>query len=96
MWRSSAQPARWDRNFCLSWPERKFPISNLSLLASAAAPAKKSNFAGTIHTVKELTKDSFKDVKIAFFCAGGSVSKEFAPAAVAAGAVVIDNTQPSA
>src|SRR5206468_6993123 len=49
-------------------------------------------FKGRTHTVEELTKDSFKGVQIAFFSAGGSVSKEFAPYAVQAGAVVVDNT----
>lgn len=72
--------------------QRKFPIGNLSLLASARSAGKKIDFNGTTHTVRELTKDSFKDVKIAFFSAGGSISKEFAPAAVSAGAVVVDNT----
>jgi aspartate-semialdehyde dehydrogenase len=72
--------------------ERKFPIKNLKLLASARSAGKTVEFAGKTYTVEELTKDSFKDVKIAFFSAGGSISKEFAPAAVAAGAVVIDNT----
>src|SRR5206468_9687510 len=43
-------------------------------------------------TVEELTHDSFKGVQIAFFSAGGSISKEFAPSAVKAGAVVVDNT----
>ncbi len=42
--------------------------------------------------IEELTKASFADVKIALFSAGGSISKEFAPAAVAAGAVVVDNS----
>src|ERR1700726_1788156 len=72
--------------------ERKFPIKNLLLLASARSAGKKIEFAGKTHTVQELAKDSFKDVQIAFFSAGGSISKEFAPAAVAAGAVVVDNT----
>jgi len=72
--------------------ERKFPIKNLKLLASARSAGKSVEFAGRNYTVEELTKDSFKDVKIAFFSAGGSISKEFAPAAVAAGAVVVDNT----
>ena len=72
--------------------ERKFPIKNLLLLASAHSAGKPMEFAGKTYTVQELTKDSFKDVKIAFFSAGGSVSREFAPAAVAAGAVVVDNT----
>jgi aspartate-semialdehyde dehydrogenase len=72
--------------------ERKFPIKHLKLLASARSAGKKIDFQGRTYTVEELTKDSFKDVKFAFFSAGGSISKEFAPAAVAAGAVVIDNT----
>src|SRR5207244_4582064 len=49
-------------------------------------------FAGETHTVEELMKESFKGVQIAFFSAGGSISREFAPAAVAAGAVVVDNS----
>src|SRR5947199_7376835 len=72
--------------------ERNFPIRNLRLLASARSAGKSVQFKGHSYTVEELTKDSFKDVKIAFFSAGGSISKEFAPAAVAAGAVVVDNT----
>src|SRR4051794_22474980 len=72
--------------------ERNFPIKNLKLLASARSAGKSIDFKGQTYTVEELTKDSFKDVQIAFFSAGGSISKEFAPAAVAAGAVVIDNT----
>jgi aspartate-semialdehyde dehydrogenase len=72
--------------------EREFPIRNLTLLASARSAGKKIEFAGKPHTVQELTKDSFKDIKIAFFSAGGSISREFAAPAVAAGAVVVDNT----
>ncbi|MGD0388140.1 MAG: aspartate-semialdehyde dehydrogenase [Tepidisphaeraceae bacterium] len=72
--------------------ERKFPIKNLLLLASARSAGKQLEFAGKTYTIQELTKESFKDVNIAFFSAGGSVSREFAPAAVAAGAVVVDNT----
>src|SRR5439155_7857129 len=72
--------------------ERKFPIENLKLLASARSAGKKIDFAGKPYTVEELTKESFTDVQIAFFSAGGSISKEFAPAAVAAGAIVVDNT----
>jgi aspartate-semialdehyde dehydrogenase len=72
--------------------ERKFPIKNLVLLASARSAGKKIEFAGKTHTVHELTKDAFKDVNIAFFSAGGSISREYAPAAVAAGAVVIDKS----
>ncbi len=72
--------------------ERNFPIKTLKLLASARSAGKTETFKGQPYTVEELTKDSFKDVQIAFFSAGGSISKEFAPAAVAAKAVVIDNT----
>ncbi len=72
--------------------ERKFPIKNLKLLASSRSAGKTVDFAGETYTVEEMTKDSFKGIDIAFFSAGGSVSKEFAPAAVGAKAVVIDNT----
>ncbi|HEV8377457.1 MAG TPA: aspartate-semialdehyde dehydrogenase [Tepidisphaeraceae bacterium] len=72
--------------------ERNFPIKNLKLLASSRSAGKTVEFAGEKHTVEEMTKDSFKGIDIAFFSAGGSVSKEFAPAAVSAKAVVIDNT----
>jgi aspartate-semialdehyde dehydrogenase len=72
--------------------ERNFPIKNLKLLASARSAGKTVQFKGQTYTVEELTHDSFKDVQIAFFSAGGSISKEFAPSAVKAGAVCIDNT----
>jgi aspartate-semialdehyde dehydrogenase len=72
--------------------ERKFPIKNLKLLASARSVGKTMRFGNDDLTVEELTKDSFKGIEIAFFSAGGAISKEFAPAAVAAKAIVIDNT----
>jgi aspartate-semialdehyde dehydrogenase len=72
--------------------ERKFPIKELIPLASARSVGKKIEFAGNTYAVRELTKDAFKGVNIAFFSAGGSISREFAPAAVAAGAVVIDKS----
>lgn len=72
--------------------ERKFPVKGLKLLASARSAGKKIEFGGKGHTVEELTKESFGGVQIAFFSAGGSISREFAPAAVQAGAIVIDNT----
>src|SRR4051812_29079163 len=72
--------------------ERSFPIKSIKFLASARSAGKPITFAGKTHTIEELTKDSFKGVQVAFFSAGGSVSKEFAPAAVSAGAVVVDNT----
>src|SRR5437764_5484159 len=72
--------------------ERKFPMKSLKLLASAKSAGKTAEFAGKTYTVEELTKESFKGIDIAFFSAGGSISKEFAPSAVKASAIVIDNT----
>ena len=72
--------------------ERNFPLRRLRLLASARSAGKSMTFRGEAFAVEELTPDSFKDVQIALFSAGGSISKEFAPAAVAAGAVVVDNS----
>src|SRR3954447_13767659 len=72
--------------------ERNFPIKTLKLLASSRSAGKEATFAGKTYKIEQLTHDSFKDVQIAFFSAGGSISKEFAPSAVKAGAVCIDNT----
>jgi len=72
--------------------QRDFPIKGLRLLASARSAGKTAAFKGQTYPIEELTSESFKGVQIAFFSAGGSISKEFAPAAVAAGAVVVDNT----
>ncbi len=71
--------------------ERNFPFADLKMLASKRSAGKKIQFMGKEYTVEEATVDSFQDVDIALF-AGGSASKEFAPAAVKAGAVVIDNS----
>ena len=71
--------------------ERKFPFAELRLLASSRSAGKKIAFMGREYTVQEATADSFEGIDIALF-AGGSASKEFAPYAVIAGAVVIDNS----
>jgi aspartate-semialdehyde dehydrogenase len=72
--------------------QRKFPLSELRLFASARSAGKTLDFRGQPVTVRELTEDSFGGVNIALFCAGGSQSKRFAPLAARAGAVVIDNS----
>jgi len=74
--------------------EIDFPLAKLVPLASARSAGKTVEYNGEEHTILELTQEVFAehDVEIALFSAGGSVSAEFAPAAVAAGAVVIDNT----
>ncbi len=72
--------------------KRNFPVGKLTLLASARSVGKKLKFKGTDIAVTELTKDCFKGIDIALFSAGGDISREFAPAAVAAGCVVVDNS----
>ena len=72
--------------------EREFPIASLKLLASSRSLGTPLEFGGEELTVDELTEDSFEGVDIALFSAGGSPSKQFAPAAAAAGCVVIDNS----
>ena len=71
---------------------RDFPMKSLRLLASSRSAGTKLKFRGENLEVEELTPKSFKGIDIAFFSAGGSRSKEFAPHAVDSGAVVIDNS----
>lgn len=72
--------------------ERKFPIEELTLLASARSAGKKISFMGKSHDVKEATENSFKGLDLVLASAGGSISKALAPHAVKAGALVVDNT----
>jgi aspartate-semialdehyde dehydrogenase len=72
--------------------ERDFPISELVPLASERTAGSEVTFGGKKIVVKNLADYDFEGVDIAFFSAGGSVSKVHAPRAAAAGAVVIDNT----
>ncbi len=72
--------------------ERDFPIKELRLLASSRSAGKSVIFKGKAYKVDELKKDSFENIDIALFSAGASRSREFAPAAVASGAIVIDNS----
>src|SRR5215472_3672241 len=71
---------------------RRFPLGELRLLASARSAGKRLGFRGEPLPVRELTEASFDGVDLALFSAGGSVSRKFAPIAVRAGAVVIDNS----
>jgi aspartate-semialdehyde dehydrogenase len=72
--------------------ERNFPINHLRFLASARSAGKTLPFKGQSIAVEELKDDSFKDCDIALFSAGASTSFKFAPQAVQAGCVVIDNS----
>lgn len=72
--------------------QRKFPVRNIRLLASGRSKGKALRFYGRDCNVEELGRDSFKDIEIALFSAGAGISKEFAPIAVKAGAIVVDNS----
>ena len=72
--------------------ERAFPVGELRLLASERSAGQLLEFQGRHIRVEVLQEDSFDDIDIALFSAGGSVSEKFAPLAVDAGAVVVDNT----
>ena len=71
---------------------RKFPIGKLKALASARSAGKTLDFRGEKIVVEELTDTSFDGVDIALFSAGGGISRKYAPIAVKAGAVVVDNS----
>ena len=71
---------------------RDFPLDELRLLASERSVGRKLKFRDREIAVQQLTGDAFKDIDIALFSAGAARSLEFAPAAAAAGAVVIDNS----
>ena len=79
-----------EMRLCLE--ERNFPVGKLTLLASKRSVGKTFSFRGQDIAVEELTHDSFVGIDIALFSAGGSISKEFAATAAAAGCVVIDNS----
>jgi len=71
---------------------RRFPVRALRLLASEKSAGKEMRFCGERVRVEPLRDDSFHGIDIAFFSAGSARSKQFAPYAVQAGAVVIDNS----
>ena len=72
--------------------DRKFPINKLYALASSRSVGKTVTFKGRPLDVLDLAEFDFSKVDIGLFSAGSSVSKEYAPKAVAAGCVVVDNT----
>jgi aspartate-semialdehyde dehydrogenase len=71
---------------------RNFPLSQLRLLASARSAGKTVPFRGKDLVIEELTEASFEGVDIALFSAGSGLSKTYAPIAIRAGAVVVDNS----
>ncbi len=72
--------------------KRGFPVGELRLLASSRSVGKEISYCGDKIKVQELSHDSFQGIDVAIFSAGASRSKEFAPSAVKAGAVVVDNS----
>jgi aspartate-semialdehyde dehydrogenase len=80
------------REFVGCLEQRGVPIKSLKLLASARSAGQKQAFRGQELTIEELRDDSFNGVDIALFSAGSGISKQFAPIAVKAGCVVVDNS----
>lgn len=72
--------------------ERKFPVRELRCYASPRSEGKTVEFAGQPIRVERLTAEAFRGVELAFFSAGSAQSREFAPKAVAAGALVVDKS----
>lgn len=74
--------------------ERKLPVENYYLYASAKSAGKEIDFMGKKHTVIELKEENIVDKKIdiALFSAGGETSKQFAPVFAKHGTLVIDNS----
>ena len=72
--------------------QRRFPCARILALASPRSAGLKIPFAGRELTVQTATPDAFRDIRIALFSAGATISRELAPQAAARGAVVIDNS----
>src|SRR2546430_4141920 len=71
---------------------RNFPVTKIRALASGKSAGRKVQFRNQPIIVEELTEDSFDKIDIAFFSAGGEISRKFVPIARKAGAIVIDNS----
>lgn len=71
---------------------RNYPVASMRLLASPRSAGKSLEFRGEKIVVEPLNEMSFEGIDIALFSAGGGISKEFAPHAVKAGAIVVDNS----
>jgi aspartate-semialdehyde dehydrogenase len=72
--------------------QRAFPLRKLRLFASARSAGRTLAFRGEPLQVEELTEGSFEGVGIGLFSAGSGTTKRYAPAAVKAGAIVVDNS----
>lgn len=72
--------------------ERKFPVKKLIPMASSRSAGEKILFNNKQVTVLDLAEQDFSDIDFALFSAGGNVSKQYAPIAAGAGAIVVDNS----
>ena len=72
--------------------ERKFPVRALRAYASERSVGKTVTFAGEAIRIEKVTAEAFRGVEVAFFSAGSAQSREHAPLAVQAGAVVVDKS----
>jgi aspartate-semialdehyde dehydrogenase len=72
--------------------ERKFPVRELRVYASERSVGKEVGFAGDTLRVEKVTAEAFRGIEVAFFSAGSAQSREYAPLAVQAGAVVVDKS----
>ena len=72
--------------------DRNFPVSDLVCLASERSAGTRVPFADDEVEVRAVSAEAFEGVDIALFSAGASRSREWAPVAIAAGAVVVDNS----
>jgi aspartate-semialdehyde dehydrogenase len=80
------------REFVSLFERRTLPVGELRLLASARSAGQKIPFKGGEVSVQEVTAESFEGVDVAFFSAGAGRSREWAPVARQAGALVVDNS----
>ncbi len=78
--------------FIATMDKRRFAVGKLKALASARSAGKMLGFRGQQITVEALNENSFDGVDLALFSAGSGIARQYAPVAVKAGAVVIDNS----
>src|SRR3712207_8734363 len=71
--------------------ERKFPVDQLRLFASARSAGRTLPWQDTEITVEDAATADYGGLDIVLFSAGKGSSKQLAPTVAAAGAVVIDN-----
>lgn len=71
---------------------RNFPVANLRAISSARSAGKSVRFRDELVPVQQLDGDSFEKIDVAFFSAGGEISRKYVPIACQSDAIVIDNS----